>query len=116
VEQRLAVFAAERHFDQAASVSEFANLDAFRSAILALPLTVKLEPTPSVTFRTLRGHLISFVYGQTPLVDGQAIDYPAWKMFEGPYLNSSYGSRRLTLTHGSERLEVDLDTDPPNAR
>ncbi|MFN7919647.1 MAG: hypothetical protein U0Q16_06095 [Bryobacteraceae bacterium] len=93
---------------QAAAASEFADIGVFRDAILALPLSAKLEPTPSVTFRTLRGHAIAFTWGQTPRIDDKPIDYARWKMFEGPFVNSEYGSRRLTLTHGGERLEVDL--------
>jgi hypothetical protein len=40
-------------------------------------------------------------------VDGRAVDYGAWKLFEGPYLNAEVGGRRLTITHG--RLERVLD-------
>ena len=39
---------------QVASRSEFARLDEFRRAILALPLEVKLTPTPSVRLSNAR--------------------------------------------------------------
>lgn len=93
---------------QAAAASEFADFAAFRAAILALPLEVKREPVPAVRFRTLRGRTVSFTYGQTPLVEGKALDYGAWKMFDGPYVQSEYGSGRMTITHGGERLVVDV--------
>ncbi len=92
---------------QAASAGEFKDFAAFQAAIRALPLVFSLEPTPTVKFTTLRGKTISFTYGATPVVDGQAIDYSKWKLFEGPYLNAERGSRQLTLTHG--RLERVLD-------
>lgn len=92
---------------QAASATEFKDFAAFKAAILALPLTFKLEPTPSVEFTSLRGKKLSFTYGQPPAVDGRAIDYAKWKLFEGPYLNAEIGARKLTLTHG--RLERVLD-------
>lgn len=92
---------------QAASASEFPSIDEFRRAILSLPLAVKRDPSPSVTFQTLRGRRIEFIYGQPPRLDGQPIDYTAWKMFEGPYLNAGYGSRKLTLTHSGESLVIE---------
>lgn len=92
---------------QAASASEFKSFDEFKQAINALPLAFKLEPTPTVTFTTLRGKKVTFTYGQAPVVNGRAIDYTKWKLFEGPYLNAEKGSHKLTITHG--RLERVLD-------
>ncbi|HRE07848.1 MAG TPA: hypothetical protein PKX00_19685, partial [Opitutaceae bacterium] len=80
---------------------------AFQAAIRALPLTFKLEPVPSVTWRTLRGRSVVVTYGKPPVVDGRTVDYRKWKLFEGPYLNAEKGSQRLVLTHG--RLERILD-------
>ncbi len=48
---------------QVAARSEYAGMDAFRRAILALPLEIKLLPTPSVHFRSLRGKMLEFTYG-----------------------------------------------------
>lgn len=92
---------------QAASAKEFADFEAFKRAIRALPLRFALEPVPTVAFRSLRGKDIRFTYGETPQLDGKPVDYARWKLFEGPYLNAEKNSRRLTLTHG--RLERVLD-------
>ncbi len=51
---------------QVAARSEYADLDAFRRAILALPLEFQLAPLPSVRFRSLRGKQLAFTYGQAP--------------------------------------------------
>ena len=40
-------------------------------------------------------------------MNGRAVDYRAWKLFEGPHLNAELGGRKLTITHG--RLERVLD-------
>ncbi|HRE83276.1 MAG TPA: hypothetical protein PLN52_19685 [Opitutaceae bacterium] len=95
---------------QAASASEFASFADFQAAIRALPLTVKLEPTPSVTFKSLRGKTLRFTYGQSPSVDGKTVDYSKWKLFQGPYLNSEKGSRKLTITHGALERTLDFNT------
>ncbi len=95
---------------QAASVREFPSFDAFKAAIRALSLHFSLEPVPTVHFRSLRGATIHCVYGQVPQLDGQAVDYSRWKLFEGPYLNAEKGSRRLTLTHGPLERVLDFNT------
>lgn len=86
---------------QAASAGEFKIFAEFRSRILALPLEVKMSPTPSVRFRTLRGKDIQFTYGQPR-------DFSAWKPFDSPFLQSEPGSQRLTLRHGSLQQVIDL--------
>jgi len=95
---------------QAASVSEFKDYAAFQAAIRALPLTFKLEPTPTVTFKTLRGKNVTTTYGAAPVVDGKKIDYAAWKLFQGPYLNAEKGSRKLTISHGALERVLDFNT------
>jgi hypothetical protein len=87
---------------QAAAAGEFASLDAFKQAILRLPLEFALEATPSVRFRSLRGHDLLFTYGRP-------IKLEHWKPFEGPYLNQERHSRKLVLTHGSLRRTLDFD-------
>jgi len=95
---------------QAASADEFKSFADFEAAIRALPLSFKLEPTPSVTFKSLRGHVLRFTYGQDPSVDGRRVDYSKWKLFEGPYLNAEKGSRRLAITHGELERILDFNT------
>jgi hypothetical protein len=90
---------------QVAAASEFANLDAFRKAILALPLTFSMQPIPKVSFRSLRGSLMEFTYGETPKINGRPVDYEHWPLFGGPFLQSDVDSQVLTLRHkGSERV------------
>ena len=86
---------------QVAAASEFPTLDAFRQAILKLPLEFRLEPTPSVRFRSLRGADLSFTYNQPR-------DFSSWKLFDGPFLQAERGSRRLELRHGNLRRVLDF--------
>ncbi len=92
---------------QAASVSEFASFDAFKAAINALPLEFSLEPVPTVKMTTLRGKKVAVTYGESPIVDGQPLDYTKWKLFGGTHLNAHVGGRKLTISHG--RLQRVLD-------
>jgi|UniRef100_UPI00404B4F04 hypothetical protein len=95
---------------QAASASEFESFDAFKVAIVALPLEFALEPVPTVKLTTLRGKKIIFTYGQAPGADGEPADYSQWKLFEGPHLNAEIGGRKLTITHGRLQRVLDFNT------
>ncbi len=93
---------------QAAPTSDYASLDAFRDAVLALPLETALEPAPSVRFTTLRGDRLAFTYGEIPQVDGEPIDRENWPLFDGPFMRAEPGT--LTLTYGSMRRFLDFTT------
>lgn len=95
---------------QAASASEFASFEEFKTKIRALPLQFTLEPVPTVKFRSLRGKDIECTYGQLPKLNGQTFDYTRWKLYSGPYLNAEKGSRRLTITHGRFERVLDFNT------
>ena len=87
---------------QVAARSEFADMQAFRRAILALPLEFALEPTPSVRFRSLRGKTMVFTYGKPPL------DYSRWPLFGGPFLDSAKDSEVLVMKYHAMRRTLDF--------
>ncbi len=87
---------------QVAAASEYRDLDAFRRAILALPLEFTLEPVPHVRFRSLRGAVLDFTYGVPPR------DYEHWPLFGGPFLHSEVDSQVLTITYGDMRRTLDF--------
>jgi hypothetical protein len=93
---------------QVAAASEFADLAAFRKAIAALPLEIRLEPTPSVKFRSLRGTTIEFTYGTAPRLNGVVVDYEHWPLFGGPFVESAVDSQKVVLKHGSLRRTLDF--------
>jgi photosystem II stability/assembly factor-like uncharacterized protein len=86
---------------QVASAGEFADFRAFEQAVAALPLEVKLEPVPSVRFRSLRGADLKFTWGEPR-------DWSGWKRFDSPYVESERGSRTLVLRHGEIRRVLDF--------
>jgi hypothetical protein len=95
---------------QVAARSEFADIDAFRRAILALPFEKRLEGRPSVRFRSLRGRLLEFTYGEAGRVDGVPVDYGRWPLFGGPFLQADVDSERLTMKFGTTRRVLDFRT------
>jgi hypothetical protein len=95
---------------QAASVDEFPSAESFRKAVRALKLEFALEPRPRVLFRTLRGKVMEFAFGDTPRIDGKPLDYANWPAFGGPFLNAKAGEPRLEMTHGGVRRVLDFRT------
>ncbi len=93
---------------QVAAASEFADLAAFRRTILELPLEFRLEPRPAVRFRSLRGRTLEFTYGEAPRVDGRPLDYAAWPLFGGPFLEAEVDSQQLLMKYGSMRRRLDF--------
>src|SRR5690606_37727108 len=93
-----------------APAAAYPSLDAFAEAVRALPLETATEPVPRVRLRTRTGDVLEAVYGEPPRVNGRAVDYAAWPLFDGPFLRAEVGSRRLELRHGSLRRLLDFET------
>jgi hypothetical protein len=93
---------------QAAAASEFPDMTAFANAIKALPLEFRLNPTPSVRFRSLRGTMMEFTYGEPPKFDGTAVNYDRWPLFGGPFVEAAVDSEMLTLKYGKMRRMLDF--------
>jgi hypothetical protein len=93
---------------QVAARSEFADMPAFRRAILALPLEFQLDPAPSIRFRSLRGRSLEFTYGERPRANGTPLDYAHWPLFGGPFLEAPVDSEILILKYGPMRRTIDF--------
>ena len=82
----------------------------FAARFWRLPLETHLEPAPSVRFRSLRGRDLEFTWGKAPAVNGKPLDYAAWPLFGGPFLEAAVDSERLVLKHGKMRRTLDFRT------
>jgi hypothetical protein len=88
---------------QVAARSEYADLEAFRRAILALSFEKRLTPAPSVRFRSLRGKMLEVTYGVAP-------DRAGWPLFGGPFLEAAVDSEQLTMKFGGMRRVLNFKT------
>ena len=93
---------------QVAARSEFADMQAFRRAILTLELEFSVDGAPSVRFRSLRGRTLEFTYGQIPRVDGVPLDYAHWPLFGGPFLEAAKDSEMLVMKYHEIRRTLDF--------
>ncbi|MGH7491939.1 MAG: hypothetical protein ACREOO_06045 [bacterium] len=95
---------------QIAPVAEYASFEAFEKAVKALPLSASTKPKPSVRFTSLRGAQMEFAYDEPPRVNGVAVDYENWPLFEGPFMHAEKNSRKLELRYGKLRRVLDFST------
>jgi hypothetical protein len=77
--------------------SDYATYTDFRYAFRGHNPKVSLEPTPSVEFTTPGGDVIKCTYGATPSVNDEEVDFGAWPLFDGPFLRSEPGSRKVEV-------------------
>lgn len=94
---------------QIAAAADYASFEAFKLAVKALPLKAATKPKPSVRFTSLRGAQMEFTYDETPRVNGVAVDYENWPLFDGPFMHADKGSRKLELRYGKLRRVLDFN-------
>lgn len=93
---------------QIAPASEFGSIDAFKKAIVKLPLNFKLDPKPTVEFTGLGGTRLQATYDGPFLINSSTVDYENWPLFQGPYSEAKRESEQLEIMHGSERYFLDF--------
>lgn len=95
---------------QVAQSREFEGFEAFKSAIRMLEMKVDMKAAPTVAFTSLRGKKIEARYGDVPRVNGVAVDFDAWPLFESKFIEGERGSRRMLIKYGNMRHELDFNT------
>lgn len=93
---------------QIASATDYDSYEAFQKAIIALPLEYSLKPTPAVTFTSLDGAVLTAQYGKPLSINGEAIDYSTWKLYDGPFAQADRESETVEMIHGQERYLLDF--------
>lgn len=93
---------------QVAPVRDYADFDAFKQAVRALPLSFSIKNTPEATFTTLNGTTLQARYGDIPRVNGKPVDFANWPLFDGPFAHEKRGSRQLTISHNDELHFLDF--------
>jgi len=93
---------------QIASSADYDSYKAFQKAVTSLPLEYSLKPTPTVTFTSLDGAVLSAEYGKPLSINGEVVDYASWKLFDGPFAQADRESETLEIIHGDERYLLDF--------
>lgn len=84
----------------------------FRNAVLkhvSYDATLLEQSSPTLTFCTLSGEVLSIVYNGERSVNGVPVDYNAWPLISNRYMYSALNSGKLTLCYGGQTLKIDYN-------
>ena len=105
---------------QAAQRPDFETLEAFIHAVheqVQIDLTAFDPEQREVTLTCLEGHTLRMRHTGGPggrpdaWVDGEALVFENWPVYESPYVNQAVGSGILELNDGVETLSIDTTGD-----
>lgn len=96
---------------EVAPASDFDSYEEFKHAVRSLPLEIRTTPLPAATFTNLDGARLHAVYGDSPSIDGKAVDFSDWPLFDGPFSQAEPESRDLKILHGSQTLHLDFEAN-----
>jgi hypothetical protein len=81
----------------------------FRGKIRATRIGVdSVDSGLKVEYRTRSGHLMQFTFGGPRLLDGKAVDFRGYKLFDGPFIHADVGSGVITLKYGNRIRTLDF--------
>ena len=80
--------------------SSFPSFDAFASALERASIDLaSFDQDRTVTYTTLAGDRMRFSFDGPRLLNGEVVDFPREKLFDGPFIQSVRGSGVITLRH-----------------
>ncbi len=93
---------------EVARKTDFPALDAFRQAVLALPLK---SESGVLTYTGLGGDRFTFFSDQSqpPQVNGQRVDYAPAKAYDSPFVQSDWDSGLVNIHKGARKLVLNFN-------
>jgi hypothetical protein len=107
---------------QAAPGSDYDSLEDFAAALreeTRLDLSAFDPEQREVSFTCLEGHTLRMIHTGGPggrpeaWVDGEALSFKDWPVYESPYVRQEVGSGVLELNDGVETLTIDIRSGRP---
>ncbi|MBD3386760.1 hypothetical protein GF407_17790 [candidate division KSB1 bacterium] len=95
---------------QTAAQKEFASFEDFKQAVRKLRIITNTSPKPSVLFTTLDQEDLAFTFGEIPSVNGVAVDYNNWKLFDSPFLQATRKSQRMEMHYKELHKILDFNS------
>ena len=94
---------------QLARKNDFANFDAFCSAITSLPVTITSD---KVTFKTLDDDLLTIYkdYSNLPEINGETINLSPTNTFTSPFIQENWNTGFVTITNGNEKIVLNFNS------
>jgi hypothetical protein len=91
------------------SRGEAGSFEKFSEALRRCIPRATLEPgAVSVDYTTLNNDRMHFSFPDRRVLNGHAVDYSRFKLFEGPFLNAEVGSQELRMTYQTMKRVLDF--------
>jgi hypothetical protein len=91
------------------SAAEDGSFDAFKEKLMhSRPEMSDSGNNVSVSYKTRKGDAMKFVFGGERRLNGKAIDFKAYKLFNGPFIQSERGSGIIRMTDGKNVRELNF--------
>jgi len=98
---------------EVASAGEYSTIggfEAFRQRIKSNKLNMRdFNETLTVSYTTSAGDEMIFTYDGERLLNGEAISFKDYKLFNGPFLKAKLGSKKLKIIYGNRTRVLDFD-------
>jgi hypothetical protein len=92
------------------SSNEDGTFEAFKNRMIQTkPAVESLEGGLAVNYQTRNGDAMKFRFNGERLLNGKAIDFKMYKLFDGPFIQSERGSGVITMTDGKKILELNFN-------
>ena len=91
------------------SAAEDGTFDAFKEKVMrSRPEMNDSGNNVSVSYKTRKGDTMKVVFGGERWLNGKAIDFKAYKLFNGPFIQSVRGSGIIRMTDGKNIRELNF--------
>jgi hypothetical protein len=91
------------------SLDEDGTFETFKNKVArSKPSMKSTEDIVSVDYKTRNGDSMAFIFGGKRTLNGKAIDFKTYKLFNGPFIQSEYRSGIITLTDGNKARQLNF--------
>lgn len=98
---------------EVSSAGESGSFEAFRKSLRSrTPDTTGFARTVSVRFVTASGDSMSFAYGGDRRLNGAAVTFADYPLYDGPWMQAKVGEGVIRMTDGKEERVLDFRTLP----
>jgi hypothetical protein len=102
---------------EVAQQADYLSFENFKQQIKKNPLKID-KKILRVTYTNSEGDCLDFRFGKRRLLNGEEIRFEDWPLFSGPFINSSKGSKIITLQHNREKIILNfnnfsVEMEPP---
>ncbi|MBN2011293.1 hypothetical protein JW960_18255 [candidate division KSB1 bacterium] len=93
---------------EVAQISEYPSFEAFKQQIESNALKIDLTNL-HITYTNSHSDKLNFTYGKERIINGKKVNFKAWPLFSGPFVNSKMGSKIINIQYGKEKFILDFN-------